>query len=59
MTLHVMLEGRTRLAVPYDPQRMSETARALHELLPSIRELGKVAVVVNDDDGISHIIVAR
>lgn len=59
MTLHIMIDGRPRLAVPYDPDRMSDVASALHEQLPILRQFGRVVVFVNDDRGVAHIIVAR
>jgi hypothetical protein len=53
-----MVGGRVRSAAPYDPQNMTETARALDEQLPTLRQIGRVAVFVTDDTGVSHIIVA-
>jgi hypothetical protein len=58
LTLNIMVGGRMRLAAPYDPANMRETARAIDEQLPGLRQLGRTAVYVNDDDNVAHIIVA-
>jgi hypothetical protein len=59
VVLHIMVSGRERFTAPYRPESMRETARELDEQLPILRQLGKTAVYVTDDDGIVHIIVAR
>jgi hypothetical protein len=58
-TLHVLVSGRVRMAAPYDPANMGETARAIDEQLPVLRQLGRTAIYVNDDNNVAHIIVAR
>jgi hypothetical protein len=58
MTLHIMIAGRERFAAPYDPQNMSETANALNEHLPTLRQLGRVVVFVTDSSNLIHLIVA-
>jgi hypothetical protein len=58
MTLHIMVGGRERFAAPYDPQNMSETASALNERLPALRQLGRVAVFVTDGN-VAHLIVTK
>jgi hypothetical protein len=52
-----MVDGRVRSAAPYRPENMRETARALDEQLPTLRQIGRVAVFVTDDTGVAHIIV--
>lgn len=59
MTLHIHLNGRPKFTVPFDPNSVAATARALDECLPKLREQGRIAVFVNDDSGVAHIIVAR
>lgn len=56
MMLKILIEGRQRYTAPFDPQRIRETARALDELLPSLRELGRTVVFVNDDTNVAHIV---
>jgi hypothetical protein len=56
MTLHVMVNGRQFSAAPYRPEHLRETARALDEQLPILRQLGRVAVYVRDGN-VSHLIV--
>ena len=56
LSLHIMIAGRERFAAPYHPQRMSETASALREHLPALRQLGRVAVFVTDGN-VAHLIV--
>ncbi len=58
MTLHILIEGRERFAAPFHAENLDATARAIHEQLPILREQGRVAVFVNDDDNVAHIIVA-
>jgi hypothetical protein len=58
MTLHILIAGRERFAAPFLPDRMAATARALDEQLPVLRQLGRTAVYVNDDNNVAHIIVA-
>jgi hypothetical protein len=38
---------------------MSNVANALNDLLPALRQLGRVGVFVRDDSGVAHVIVAR
>jgi hypothetical protein len=47
------------MAAPYDPANMRETARAIDEQLPALRQLGRTAIYVNDDNNVAHIILAR
>jgi hypothetical protein len=58
MTLHIMVAGRERFAAPYDPQNMGETASALNEHLPALRQFGRVAVFVTDGN-VAHLIVTE
>jgi hypothetical protein len=58
MTLHILIAGRVRFAAPYDPQNMSETASALNEHLPTLRQQGRVAVFVTDGN-VAHLIVTE
>jgi hypothetical protein len=58
LTLNIMVGGRVRMAAPYDPANMGETARAIDEQLPVLRQLGRTAIYVNDDNNVAHIIVA-
>jgi hypothetical protein len=58
LTLNIMVGGRVRMAVPYDPEQMAETAAALRKQLPALRQLGRVVVWVDEDaNNISHLIV--
>jgi hypothetical protein len=59
LTLNIMVGGRVRMAAPYDPANMRETANELDKQLPTLRQLGRTAVYVNDDANVAHIIVAR
>ena len=59
MTLHIHINGRQRFAALYNPANMSDVAHALNEQLPALRQLGRVAVFVNDDSNVAHIIVPR
>jgi hypothetical protein len=59
MTLHILIAGRERFAAPSFPENLSATARAIDEQLPVLRQLGRTAVYVNDDDNVAHIIVAK
>jgi hypothetical protein len=56
VVLHIMIGGRERFAAPYDPQNMGETASALNEHLPTLRQFGRVAVYVTDHN-VAHLIV--
>jgi cell division protein ZapA (FtsZ GTPase activity inhibitor) len=57
VVLHIMVNGRQYFVAPYRPENMRETARALDEQLPILRQQGRVAVFVNNGN-VSHIIVA-
>jgi hypothetical protein len=59
VTLHIHINGRQRFAGPFRPENLSETARAINEQLPTLRQFGRVVVFVNDDSNVAHIIVAR
>jgi hypothetical protein len=59
VTLHILISGRQRFAAPFYPENLSATARAIDEQLPVLRAQGRVAIYVNDESGIAHIIVAR
>jgi hypothetical protein len=59
MTLHILVSGRERFAAPFYPENLSATARAIDEQLPVLRQLGRTAIYVNDDNNVAHIIVAR
>jgi hypothetical protein len=58
VTLHILISGRERFAAPFYAENLSATARALDEHLSVLRQLGRTAVYVNDDDNVAHIIVA-
>jgi hypothetical protein len=56
MTLHIHVNGRQRFVSPFRAENLRETARALDEQLPILRQLGKVCVFVRDQN-ILHLIV--
>ena len=58
MTLHLLINGRQRLVSPFRPERLSETAQALTEQLPILRQMGRVAVYVRDGN-VSHLITTE
>jgi hypothetical protein len=57
MTLHIMVAGHVRYISPYDPAQVAETATALREHLPNLRQQGRVVVFVTEGN-VSHLIVA-
>jgi hypothetical protein len=59
VTLYIHINGRQRFAAPYNPANVRDVADALNEQLPTLRRFGRVAVFVNDDSNVAHIIVAR
>jgi hypothetical protein len=59
MTLTILIAGRQRFAGPYNPANMREVARTIDEQLPALRAQGRVAIYVNDDSNVAHIIVPR
>jgi hypothetical protein len=58
VTIHVHINGRQRLVSPFRPESLRETAHALNEQLPILRQLGKVCVFVRDQN-VLHLIVTE
>jgi hypothetical protein len=56
LVLNIMVGGRVRMAAPYDPATMRETAQELDRQLPALRQLGRTVVYVNDDNNVAHIV---
>jgi hypothetical protein len=44
MTLHILIAGRERYAAPYYPENVAETATAIREQLPALRQQGRVVI---------------
>jgi hypothetical protein len=59
VTLHILIGGREHFAAPYHPTNVAQTADAIRESLPVLRQMGRVCLYVTDDQGVAHLIATR
>jgi hypothetical protein len=56
MTLSIFIAGQKRLTEPYYPEQRDHVVAAILRHWDDLSRSGKINIVVDDDDGVSHII---